>query len=253
MELSKEYGNFQIHAFWSRPVTSLVDRINTHPGKSYATQHDLVLNFINKVIFQDKGEYNKEFRVKGKSHPDLKIPSEKNEKGYEIVELKVRTSQLKYLKAELNERDEIFSTSDYLFFSYLLHVGSKESSKIIKERVCIYYLVVIKISKYTLIIPINELLDEIRMGTKDFTKELAEKSEIDEEKEELLGVDNMIKVVDLERKIKVSEADMGEKEKIIEEERKLRIENEKKLEKEKKQSKEKDKEIKRLKSQLKKK
>ena len=54
------------------------------------------------------------------------------------------------------------------------------------------------------------------MGTKDFTDKLAEKSGIDEEKEELLGVENMIKVVDLERKVRVLEVDLEEKDKEIE-------------------------------------
>ncbi len=260
MELCKDYDNFQIHAFWSKPVTSLVDRINSHPGKSYATQHDLVLAFVNDTIFKGMGEFNKEFRIKGKKYPDLKIPAKDFEKGFTIVELKVRTSQLKYLRADLNERDEIFSTSDYLYFSYLLQVGAKGTGKIIKDRVCIYYFVVLKISKRTLTIPINKLVEEIKTSTKDFTKELAEKSEINEEKEELLGVDNMIKVVDLERKVSALEADvsekekqLSEKEKTIEEERKIRIQHEKQLENERKQSKEKDKEIERLKAQLKKK
>ncbi len=54
------------------------------------------------------------------------------------------------------------------------------------------------------------------MGTKDFTDKLAEESGIDEEKEELLGVENMIKVVDLERKVRVLEINLEEKDKEIE-------------------------------------
>lgn len=121
---------------------------------------------------------------------------------------------------------------------------SKQEDKPILERTCIYYLVIIKIPKKTEVIPINELIGEIRMGTKDFTEKLKEKSGIDEEKEELLGVDNIIKAVDLERKI-------TEKEYLLEEERKTRIEKEKQLKEKDKIIDEKDKEIERLKAQLK--
>ena len=234
MDLCNDYDNFQIHAFWSKDIMVLISKITSHHGKSYATQHDLVLHFINKTLFEGKGVFNKEFRVKGKKYPDLKIPIKETEKNFEIVELKVRTSQLKYLRAELKKREKVFSTSDHLYFSYLLQAGSKEEGKIIKDRACIYYLVIIKISKKTETIPINELVEAIRMGTDNFTKELAEKSGLDEEKEELLGVENMIKVVDLERKVSVLKAEHEEKVSVLEAE----------LEK-------KEKEIEHLKAQLK--
>ncbi|MHA1293847.1 MAG: hypothetical protein ACTSQJ_14415, partial [Promethearchaeota archaeon] len=75
---------------------------------------------------------------------------------------------------------------------------------------------IIKMSKKTLQIPINELIGEIRMGTKEFTKKLAQKSGLDDEKEELLGVDNIIKAVDLERQLKVKDQIIQEKDKEIE-------------------------------------
>jgi hypothetical protein len=219
-----------------------------------------VLQFLNDTLFEGKGAFNKEFRVKGKTYPDLKIPAKEAEKGFEIVELKVRTSRLKYLRGDLKGRDEIFSASDHFYFSYLLQVGSKDPGKIIKDRVCIYYLVVIKISKRSLSTPIHELVEAIRMGTKDFTKEEAEKSGLDEEKEELLGVDNMIKTVDLERKVRGLEADLEEektlrkqKEKQIDEKEKQIDEKEKQLAEERRLRKEEKKEIERLKAQLKKK
>ncbi len=68
------------------------------------------------------------------------------------------------------------------------------------------------------------------MGTKHFTEKVADKSGLDEEKEELLGVDNIIKVVDLEKKLSEKDQIIDEKDKIIEE---------------------KDKEIERLKAQMK--
>ena len=237
MELFNDYGNFQIYGFWSKEVSTLVDKINSYHGKSYATQHDMVLKFVNDAIFQGKGEFNKEFRKKGKTYPDLKISGKKIEKGIEIVELRVRTNQLKYLRHELKKREKIFSTSDWLYFTYFLQVRLKKEGKGLIDRTCIYYVVIIILSRKSLLIPIDKLAAEIQMGTRDFTKKLAEKSGIDWEKEELLGVENMIKVADLERKVRVLKGELKENKKIIED-------KDKKLE-------EKDNEIERLKAQLK--
>ena len=230
MDLYNDYDNFQIHAFWSKEIMVLIDEITSYPGKSYASQHDIILRFVNDTLFQGKGEFNREFRKKGKTYPDLKISVKETNKEFEVVELRVHTSQLKYLKHELRIREKTFSTSDHLYFTYLLQVGSKEEGKIIKDRACIYYLVIIKLLKQTLTKPINELIGEIRMGAKEFTEKLAEKSGIDGEKEELLGVENIIKVVDLERKLRVKVAELEDKDKQLED---------------------KDKEIERLKAQLK--
>ncbi len=255
MQLYTDYDTYQIHAFWSREITDLIEKMTGGLGKSYAGQHDLVLGFINDTLFGGKGEFNKEFRVKGKKYPDLKISVKEAEREFEIVELKVHTSQIKYLRAELNQRDKIFSTSDHLYFSYLLQVRSKQEDKPILERTCIYYLVIIKIPKKPELIPINELIGEIRMGTKDFTEKLKEKSGIDEEKEELLGVDNIIKAVDLERKLSEKEYLLKEerkrhKEEIKEKEKQLK-KKDKVIEVKDKQLDQKDKEIERLKAQLK--
>jgi len=244
MDFETDYDTYQIHAFWSKEIADLMEGFRSHKGRNYAGQHDLVLDFVNNRLFEGKGEFNREFRVKGKTYPDLKIPVEGSEKGFEIVEFKLHTSELKYLRGELNKRDHIFSTSDHLFFSFLWRVGSKEEGKVILERTCIYYLVIIKLSKQTLTIPINELIGDIKMGTKHFTEELKEKSGIDEEKEELLGVDNIFKVVDLERELKIRDIKLEEKEKELEEERKLK-------EEERKLRKEREKEIEHLKAQLK--
>ncbi|MHA1149000.1 MAG: hypothetical protein ACTSR8_12250, partial [Promethearchaeota archaeon] len=154
--------------------------------------------------------------------------------------------------------DKIFSTSDHLYFVFLWRVGSKEEGKVILERTCIYYLVIIKISRSTLTIPISELISDIRMGTKDFAERLKEKSGIDEEEEELLGVDNIFKVVDLERELKIRDLKLEAKDQIIEEkdqiieEKEAELEEERKLkEKERKLRLEREKEIERLKAQLK--
>ncbi len=53
------------------------------------------------------------------------------------------------------------------------------------------------------------------MGAEDFTKKLKKESGIDDNKEELLGVENMLKVVDLERKVSVLESELDEKDKEI--------------------------------------
>lgn len=53
------------------------------------------------------------------------------------------------------------------------------------------------------------------MRAEDFTKKVVEDSGIDSEKEELLGVDNMFKTVDLERRLEEKEGVIKEKEKEI--------------------------------------
>ncbi|MGV9205862.1 MAG: hypothetical protein ACOC44_17770, partial [Promethearchaeia archaeon] len=65
------------------------------------------------------------------------------------------------------------------------------------------------------------------MGTKHFAEKVKEKSGIDEEKEELLGVDNIFKVVDLERELKIKNIQLEEERKLRKEEQKLRKEEQK--------------------------
>ena len=129
----------------------------------------------------------------------------------------------------MNKREKIFAFSDYLYFAYFLRRVWKERNEILKARDCIYYLVIISIPKKTEKIPINELVTTIKMGAEDFTKKVAEESGIDSESEELLGVDNIFKAVDLERRLEAKETIIKEKEQ---------------------QLKEKEKEIKQLKKQL---
>ncbi|MHA1150811.1 MAG: hypothetical protein ACTSR8_21535, partial [Promethearchaeota archaeon] len=64
----------------------------------------------------------------------------------------------------------------------------------------------------------------------DFAEQLKEKSGIDEEKEELLGVDNIFKVVDLERELKIRDLKLEAKDQIIEEKDQIIEVNEKQLE-----------------------
>ena len=129
----------------------------------------------------------------------------------------------------MNKRKKSFAFSDYLYFVYFLRRVWKDKSEVLKAQDCINYLVIISIPKKTEKIPINELVSTIKMGAEDFTKKVAEESGIDSEKEELLGVDNMFKTVDLERRLEEKESEVKEKDK---------------------QLKEKEKEIKQLKKQL---
>ncbi len=99
----------------------------------------------------------------------------------------------------------------------ILELSLKEKGKVLKTKTCIYYLVIIILSSKTRLIPINDLVDDIKMGAEDFTKKLEKESGIDDDKEELLGVENMIKVVDLERKVSVLEAELDEKDRELDE------------------------------------
>ncbi len=243
MHLINDFEHFRIHAFWSRDIRSLANEITRLHAKSYATQHDLVLNFINNTFYRGDGEFNKQFRKKGGKYYDLKIPSEESKKRFKILELKLRTSQLKYLRRVLKKLGKIFSLSDFLFYCFFLRRALKDKSKELKANVCIYYLVIIKLSKKAQTTPLDELVREIKMGTEDFTKKVMKKSGVDEEKEELLGVENMIKVDDLERKNRLLKAKVEEQHEKLEEKDKKLEEIDKKLE-------EKDKLIKRLKEKL---
>ncbi|MBD3212310.1 MAG: hypothetical protein GF311_06855 [Candidatus Lokiarchaeota archaeon] len=254
MHFSREYDHFLIHTFWSEPITDLINKIKKKSGKDFTGSHDLLLEFLNNRLFHGEGEFNKEFRRKGKRYFDLKVPNKNRYGDFEIIEFKYHSSQLKYLRYELKRRNEIFTHNDYLYFSYLLRRVSKKEDKIINESVCIYYLVVIILSKNICEIPINELIEEIKMGTEDITKKVARKSDIDEEEEELLGVENIIKVVDLEQKLedqkKSYEQVLKEREKELKERKKELKEREKELKEERKLRHTKEKEIERLKDQL---
>jgi hypothetical protein len=58
-------------------------------------------------------------------------------------------------------------------------------------------------------------LKEIRKEEINFTKEVAQKSGIDMDDEELYAVGNMIKEIQLERKLEEKDKIIGEKDKII--------------------------------------
>ena len=278
MKLFHDYKAISFHAFWSRDTSKVINEVLNKKSKSHATHHDIFLRFINDKLFKGQGVLNKEFRREGKTYPDLLIPSKTEGKEYEIIELRTHTSELKYLRRELNKREEIFAFSDYLYFAYFLRRVWKEKNEILKAHDCIYYLVIISIPKTTEKIPINELEAVIKMGAEDFTKKVAEESGIDSVKEELLGVENMFKTVDLERRleekkdlirkkesviqekedvikekesvIQEKEGVIQEKESVIREKEKVIKEKEKVIKEKEKVIKEKEREIKQLKNQL---
>jgi len=105
--------------------------------------------------------------------------------------------------------------------------------------------------RVSITLDIKGLLKEVIKEEIKFTKEVAEKSGLDLEEEELYAVGNMIKVRKLEREIEEKDKIIKEKDKIIKEEDKIIEENKKTIEEKDKTIEEKDKEIKRLKSQLK--
>ncbi|KKK44759.1 MAG: hypothetical protein Lokiarch_15590 [Candidatus Lokiarchaeum sp. GC14_75] len=243
MKLFHDYKAISFHAFWSRDTSKVINEVLNKKSKSYATHHDIFLRFLNDKLFKGQGVLNREFRRKGKTYPDLLIPSKTEGKEHEIIELRTHTSELKYLRLELNKREKIFAFSDYLYFAYFLRRVWKEKNEILKVHDCIYYLVIISIPKKTEKIPINELEAVIKMGAEDFTKRVAEESGIDSEREELLGVDNIFKAVDLERRLEEKGKQLKEKEDVIKEKEDIIKEKEKQLKK-------KEKEIKQLKKQL---
>ena len=66
VELSIDYDHCQIHGFWSRDITALIEKMTSGLGKSYATQHDIVLRFLNDELYGGKREFKKECRIKSK-------------------------------------------------------------------------------------------------------------------------------------------------------------------------------------------
>lgn len=227
-----DYSNYIFEAFWSKEVNRLVQELNNVKAKSHATHHEIGLKFINKQLFNNKGRFDKRRRKMGGIYSDLRIPSSNTKKRDYNIEYKLYSSKLKNLRKVLDQREKIFVYNEYIYFSYFLQRKWRDKTKLLKTHSCIYYLVILILPKKILSLEMKELLNNIRDDAKDFTEKLKHESDIDLEEEELLGVDNIIKVVDLERELE---------------------ENKEELKKIKEIIKEKDKEIKRLKEQLKKK
>lgn len=160
-----------------------------------------------------------------------------------MIEFKIRSKALESLPSVLRDAEAIFERNHYLYFGYLRKRGWRDETKDIKIRGCIYYLYTLVISKQILSFNMRDLIKEITKEEIEFTKEIASKSGIDLDEEELYGVGNIIKEIKLVRRleekdqiIKDKEKQLEDKEKQLEEERELRLEKER--------------EIKRLKTQL---
>ncbi len=232
-----EYSHYLFKAFWSKNVNKLIEDLNKTKAKSHATHHEIGLKFINKVLFEGKGEFDKRRREKEGIYYDLKVPSRNAGKTHFFIEYKLYSGEVNNLNKVLDKREKIFAQNDYLYFSYFLERKWKDKTKILKTQKCIYYLVVIILSKKVESLNLKELLDDIKRDAKDFTEKLAHESGVDLEEEELLDVENIIKVADLERELEKKDILLEEKDTLLKENKKI--------------IKQKDKEIKLLKKQLK--
>ena len=166
---------------------------------------------MNEDYFNGVGELGYEKRVKGSKHDDLKLPSK-------VIKFKIRSGALTSLPGVLRDAKEIFRRNDFLYFGYLRQRIKKDKSKIIKIRGCIYYLIFLKEIEY---LNLRDLLKEVRKEEMEFTKEIAKKSGIEMDDEELYAVGNMIKEIQLERKVEEKDRIIEEKDRIIEEKDKI--------------------------------
>jgi len=238
-----KYQHYEFKAFWSKDVNSLIKELKALYAKSYTSQHDSALKFVNERLFEGKGEFIAGQRKKGELYSDLKVPIEVGTE-HITLEYKLCTSQLKYLRREIADIEDIFSRNDYFYFSFFLQRVWKNKTKILKVHDCMYYLVAIILSKKVRAIDLKELIDNIKQDAKDFTKKLAQESNVDLEEEELIGVDNIIKVVDLERENQEKDRKIKEKDDALKEKDDALKEKEKIIKKQ-------EQEIERLRKQLK--
>ena len=230
MSYSYQYIDYEFIAFWSKEVIELIRELKKVHAKNSTTQHDLALRFVNDRLFEGKGTLIKGKPIKDQKYSGLKVFLNATRNSI-TIEFKLRTSVLKYLQEELRDKEDLFSRNDYLYFSYFLQRKSKDKTKILKVYDCMYYLVVITFSKKVRGIDLKELVNKAKQDAKDFTEKVANESGVDFEEEELLGVENIIKVVDLERENQAKDKIIEEKEKTIEEKEKTIEEKDKIIEK----------------------
>ena len=234
---SKKCNNFEFITFWSKKVNEFVQKINDTKSHAHATHHDLLVKFVNNEYLGGTGELNHKKRVKGSKHDDLTTSSD-------VIEFKFHSDRLESLPLVLKNCETIFKRNDYIYFSYFLERGYKDKTKIIKDQICLYYLIVVIFSRENEPLNLKELLNDVRKEEMEFTKQVAQKSEIDLDEEEFYAVGNMIKIRELERELEEKDKKLEEKDKKLEE-------KDKKLEAKDKKLKEKDKDIEQLKAQLK--
>ena len=245
---SKECKNLKFISFWSKKITDLVNQIKKTGSSARVSHHDLLVKFINRECFKGAGKLDGRQRVKDSKHDDLKLSSK-------VIEFKFRSSALESLPGVLRETKDIFSRNDIIYFGYLRKRAKKDKTKIIKIQGCIYYLIIIVFQKEIEHLNLKALLKEVRKEEMIFTKEIAQKSGIDLDDEDLYAVGNMIKEIQLEsiieEKDKAIEKIIEEKDKAIEEKDKAIEEKDKAIEEKDKTIEEKDKEIEQLKARLK--
>jgi tetratricopeptide (TPR) repeat protein len=232
----KECKHFRFIAFWSEKVTRFVYEIKSTPSNAPATYHDLLVAFINKEYLSSAGRLNHKKREKGSKHDDLILPSE-------VIEFKFRSDALRSLSGVLRIRKNIFTRNDYLYFSYFRKWGKKSKTKVIKTRSCIYYLYTIIFKRDILDLDNKTLLKEVIKEEMEFTKEIAKKSDVDLDDEELYSVGNMIREIKLEEELAEKDKAVEEKDKAIEEKDKAIEEKDKAIEEKDKAIEEKDKAI----------
>ncbi len=206
----KECKNFRFIAFWSKKITNFVDQIEKTGTNARVTHHDLLVNFVNEEYLDGAGELDHEKRLKGSKHDDLSLLSK-------VIEFKFRSSALTSLPGVLRNAKDIFTRNDFLYFAYFRRRIKKDKTKIIKTRGCIYFLIILIFPKEIEQLNLKALLKEIRKEEMEFTKEVAQKSGIDMDDEELYAVGNMIKEIKLERKLEERDKTIEEKDKTIEE------------------------------------
>ena len=234
---SKKCTHFKFISFWSKKIMYYVSEFRKIDLNAPVRYHDQFVNFINKEYFTGTGKGNHRQRVKGSKHDDLTLPSK-------VIEFKLRSNALESLPGILRGSKEIFKRNNFIYFGYFRKRRWKDESKDIKIQGCIYYLLILIFSKNIEGLNLRELLKEVRKEEMIFTKELAKKSGLDMDDEELYAIGNMRREMMLEDKLE-------EKDKVLEENKTLLEENKKALEEKDKVLEEKDMIIKQLKEQLK--
>ncbi len=207
---SKKCTRFRFISFWSKKIVDYIEDFRNIDPNSPVKYHDQFVKFINEECFTGTGKGNHRKRVKGSKHDDLTLP-------LKVIEFKLRSSALDALPSILRESKEIFKRNEYIYFGYFRKRRWKDESKDIKIQGCIYYLLVIIISKDIEGLNLRALLKDIKKEEMIFTKELAIKSGLDMDDEELYSIGNMRREILLEDKLEEKDELIKGKDKALEE------------------------------------